>query len=411
MATSRSNFPSLDENPDFAAWNPQQRSPKALYLHIPFCRHRCGYCNFALVADRDYLIDRYLTALETEISWLEQSFPIDSVYLGGGTPSHLDPVQLARLRHIIDSRFSLNDAAEFTAECNPNDLTAEKAQSLKSIGVNRVSLGVQSLNPDKLLHLERDHRAEDVKNAIDQARSFARSVSIDLIFAAPNETLSQWRADLKAALLLRPDHLSAYELTYEKGTQFWNRRQRGELNEADEELRAQMYETIIVNAAAAGLFQYEVSSFAVPKHQSRHNQVYWSGHPWFAFGAGAARYIDGVRQTNHQSTLTYIKQVESNQLPITISEKLNPLESAKELLALGLRKVSGVLESEFLEMTGFQVIQILGIKSVVWQMEGLLRLQIGRWQLTARGRLLCDRIAAEILEHKVAPADGGDETV
>jgi oxygen-independent coproporphyrinogen-3 oxidase len=378
-------------------WQPLGTKPRSAYIHIPFCRHRCGYCNFTLVADRDYLVDRFLDAIEQEIGWLEERFELDTLFLGGGTPSHLSPANLSRLRAIVDSRFTLDPNAEVSAECNPNDLSKEKSHALADFGINRISLGVQSQNMEKLQRLERDHDREDIRSAVDQAQRFADSVSLDLIFAVDGESLTDWQQDLQAALALAPDHLSTYELTYEKGTQFWNRQSRGELSLADEDLRADMYLAAVDMIEQAGLEAYEISSFAQPGHLCRHNESYWTGQPFFAFGPGASRYVDGIRQTNHRSTTNYLRLIESGQSPVTFSEELSPEASARELLAIGLRRVVGVEEDAFFNLTQFRINDLLSDVKEFWLRHGLIEFRQGHWRLTFRGRMLCDQLAAEIV--------------
>jgi oxygen-independent coproporphyrinogen-3 oxidase len=389
-------MPTPAANADFSTWRPLV-APGSVYVHIPFCRRRCGYCNFSLVANRDYLADRFLNALEQEVGWLDRVYPLQTLFLGGGTPSHLTPAQLQRLKTILSSRFRFGDETEVTAECNPNDFDAAKVDALAEFGINRISLGVQSFNDLKLSKLERDHCALDVAHAVERARSFAKSVSLDLIFAAPQETLAEWDSDLQAALQLRTDHLSVYELTFEKGTQFWNRLQHQTLVEADEDLRAEMYESAIDQLASAGLFQYEISNFAATGFHSRHNEVYWKGDPYFAFGPGASRYVDGRRQTNHQSTLHYIKRIEKGELPIKTSEKLSPAESASELLAIGLRHAAGLDEDQFFARTRFQLSDLLGDLAGSWIDRGLLIHQDRNWRLTRAGMLIGDWLATQIV--------------
>jgi oxygen-independent coproporphyrinogen III oxidase len=385
-----------EKNPDFSAWRPAV-APEAVYVHIPFCRQRCGYCNFSVVAGRDYLVQRFLDALETEIGWLDRSYRLKTLFLGGGTPSHLAPGELKQLKRILQTRFSFDQTTEFTAECNPNDLDEEKCETLAELGVNRISLGIQSLDSQKLQQLERTHTPEQVFRAVENARRFARSVSFDLIFAAPGETFDNWRRDLKAALELHPDHLSTYELTYEKGTPFWNLRLHQSLMEADEDLRTKMYDQAIEQIESAGLVQYEISSFARPGHQCLHNEVYWLGESYFAFGPGAARYIDGGRQSNHQSTMHYLKSIEQGALPVAISERLSPLESAKELLSIGLRRVAGIDLSRFEARTGFSALELTGKYTEVWLEQGLMNLDQGLLKLTRGGRMVADWIATRIL--------------
>lgn len=378
-------------------FRPARSQPRSVYVHIPFCRHRCGYCNFSLVAGRDYLIERFLSALEIEIGWLDQTYPIDTLFLGGGTPSHLSPAQLHRLSHILDSRFILQRSSEVTAECNPNDLDERQMAALAKLGVNRISLGVQSFDPVKLKTLDREHTIAEIGTAIEVARKHGATISLDLIFAAPDEQLATWQSDLKTAIKLNPDHVSTYELTYEKGTRFWNGLLRGDLHQSDEDLRADMYSMAIRLLNQAGLKQYEVSSFAQTGNRCMHNFRYWTGDSYFAFGPGASRFVDGIRETNHQSTMRYLKLVEQGEPPVADREHLVGAAAARERLAIGLRTIDGVCGTEFEQRSGMSVSSVLGVLEERWIQEDLLICRDDHWRLTNRGILLCDRIAAEIL--------------
>lgn len=402
MGLTDRQFPSngLESNdckPPSSTFHPQFEQPKSVYIHIPFCRHRCGYCNFTLVAGRDHLINRFLDALEIEISWLDQAFPLETLFLGGGTPSHLNPQQLGRLAGIISSRFTFSSTTEITAECNPNDLDRERLGALKNLGVNRISLGVQSLNKTKLRRLERDHCEIDIRSAVSSAKELKLDVSLDMIFAAPQETLAQWQIDLNQAISLEPDHLSTYELTYEKGTQFWNRLNHGTISEADEDLRAEMYSFAISQLCQSGLNHYEVSSFAKPNKNCLHNLAYWKGDPFFAFGPGAARFVDGIRETNHRSTTQYLKLIHAGKSPVADREQLAPEAAARERLAIGLRMIEGVNETQFLERTGFSVTSILGGFEQTLMDHALLKYEEKQLRLTKRGIMLCDWIATKIV--------------
>ena len=372
--------------------------PRSAYIHIPFCRHRCGYCNFSLVAGRDHLVERFLDALEIEIRQLEQSFELDTLFFGGGTPSHLNRNQLERLQQIVTQRFTLAPDAEVSAECNPNDIDQEKIDALLRLGVNRISLGVQSLNPDKLKRLERDHSASEVAVAVELAKANVASVSMDLIFAAPYETLQQWRTDLDDALVLQPDHLSTYELTYEKGTQFWNRLQRGGLELTGEDLRADMYEHLRKRLDQAGWQQYELSSFAKAGHACRHNQSYWNGDDYLAFGPGASRFIAGTRSTNHQSTITYMKRLEAGQNPTDHTEQLNGIAAARERLVVGMRMLRGVNVQRLETSTCIAFDDILPEATrEALVSANLIEIADGVCRLTRRGVMVSDGIAAAIL--------------
>ena len=380
-----------------SGFEPRLDSPRSVYVHVPFCRHRCGYCNFSLVANRDYLVERYLNAIATEIGWLDRSWPIDTLFLGGGTPSHLDESALQRLFDSIRSRFTLAKGAEVTAECNPSDVTPARVALFKRCGINRISLGVQSFNSEKLKRLERDHSPDVVRRAVDQIRQSIDVVSLDLIFATPEESMSVWESDLSAAVALAPSHLSTYELTWEKGTQFWNRLQRNELASADEELAARMYETAIDFLNGNGLMQYEVSSFAASGHRCRHNLQYWNREPWFAFGPGAARLIDGIRQTNHGSTMQYLKRIEAGQSPVTQTEHLVGDQAAAEALAIALRQIDGISKAEFEAKYGIAIDVLLGSFKTTLLEHELAVESADTFRLTRQGMMMCDKISVEIV--------------
>ena len=371
--------------------------PRAAYIHVPFCRHRCGYCNFTVVAGRDDLVDTYLQAIERELSWLKTPREVDTLFIGGGTPTHLSPVQLQQLCETVTHWFPLAGGHEFSVEANPLDLTSEKADLLASHGVNRISLGVQSFSSAKLAQLERDHRSEQIVTAFAAARRSMRSVSLDLIFGAPGETVESWQHDLQLALNLAPDHVSTYGLTFERGARFWSRLRKAEFAQVGEEDERQMYLAGIELLAQAGLEHYEVSNFAKPGHRCRHNEVYWAGGTYYAAGPGAARYVDGRRETNHRSTTTYLNRVLANRSPIAESETLSPEESARERLVFGLRRLEGVNRAEFTAETGFEIDQIVGRPLAKFANLGLLEDTGSLIRLSREGLLVSDSMWPEFL--------------
>ncbi len=317
---------------------------RSAYIHVPFCRHRCGYCNFTLVAGRDDLASDFLKAIELEI---ERTLPSDSVeldtlFLGGGTPSHLSTDDLRSLLEILIAHFTLAPNAEFSCEVNPLDCTPEKLAQLRQAGVNRLSVGGQSFQERKLHRLQRDHSGDQLRKAMLRTLQSFANVSLDLIFAAPGETLREWQADLDATIALNPHHISTYGLTVERGSAFYGQVQRGRIREIDDDLQLVMYEAAIDQLTAAGMEHYEVSSFARPGFQCRHNTAYWCGDPWWAFGPGAASFIDSVRAVNHRSTTTYIRRVLAGKSPVAESERLTDEQSLRERLVFGLRRLAGV---------------------------------------------------------------------
>jgi oxygen-independent coproporphyrinogen-3 oxidase len=331
------------------------------------------------------------------LSWLSRPFEVDTLFFGGGTPTHLPPAQLERLFAIVRDWFPLAAGGEFSVEANPIDLDQTKAAILHAADVTRVSLGAQSFQDPKLRILERDHSASDIERAFQFGRQFAASVSLDLIFGVPGETLADWQRDLELALALSPDHVSTYGLTFEKGTAFWSRLEHGDLIRADEDLERQMYELAIETLAAGGFEHYEVSNFARPGHRCRHNENYWLGGQYFAAGPGAARFLAGTRETNHRSTTTYISRVFAGHSPVAESEQLGPEDSARERLVFALRRLEGIDTADFAAKTGFSVEQ-LGADALPRLIDdGLLSHAGGRLQLTRAGLLISDAIWPKLL--------------
>lgn len=375
--------------------------PRAVYLHVPFCRHRCGYCNFTVVASRNDLQADFLRALEKELQWLGEPQQVDTIYIGGGTPTELTAEHLQQLCQLIRHWFPVTRDYEWSIEANPFALTREKVGLLAAAGVNRISLGVQSFDAGKLKVLERDHRLPEILAAYQLCRDSFASVSLDLMFAVPGESSDQWQADLKQAIQLHPNHLSVYGLTFEKGARFWGELARGQLIDVGEEQQRQMYQLTIDQLTQHGWEHYEVSNFARPGHRCRHNEVYWVGDEYFAAGPGAARYVDGRRQTNHRSTLTYIRRMLAGQSPVAESESesetLSAEDRAREQLVFGLRMLEGVDRERFATRTGFTVEQLVAEPLMRFVELGLLDDNGSRIRLTRDGLLLSDAIWPEFL--------------
>lgn len=371
---------------------PRFQTPRSAYLHVPFCRHRCGYCNFAVIAGRDELADDFLSALDRELSWLPGPHPVDTLYIGGGTPTQLDAKQLGRLWELVKARFVLAAGGEFTVEANPADVNESLARQLAEAGVTRVSLGAQSFNSVKLQALERDHRAEQIELAVRGLQRAGLAVALDLIFGVPGETLDIWQADLEQAVRLQPNHVSTYGLTFERGTRFWARLNKGELQPVPEAVEQTLYEVGIERLGEAGLEHYEVSNFAQPGCRSRHNEIYWAGKTYFAAGPGAARHLEGRREVNHRSPTTYIKRVLAGLSPVAESEQLDEEAAARERFVFGMRRLEGVNRAEFLRDTG-QQLDPLFATPLAWCYEhGLLADDGQTVRLTRRGLLVSDAL-------------------
>jgi oxygen-independent coproporphyrinogen-3 oxidase len=371
--------------------------PRAAYIHVPFCAHHCGYCDFAVAVGQDERIDAYLDALEIELSHLQEPHRVHTLFFGGGTPTYLGHRPLERLLRLVQRWLPLADDHEFSAEANPSFLDKEKIDLLHGFGVNRLSLGVQSFQPRLLQILERDHRPDDVPRVLEFIRPRISNFSVDLIFGVPGQTLDQWQHDLEHALALGPVHIATYGLTYEKGTRLWKQRERGQVQSLDEEAEYQLYMRAMTALEAAGFEQYEISNFARPGFRCRHNQVYWANHAYFGFGVGAARYIDGVRELNTRSTPTYIQRLQAGESPTFQSECLPPRERAVETIAVQLRRADGIRRGEFHTQTGFELDALVGPKIHDLVRQELLRDSGNAVVLTRKGKCLADAVVQELM--------------
>jgi oxygen-independent coproporphyrinogen-3 oxidase len=372
-------------------------APRHAYVHVPFCRRRCGYCDFALVAGRDDLVDRYLAAIDRELERLPAVLDLDTLYLGGGTPSHLGPTGLCRLFAILSAKLEPAAGAEVTIEANPNDVTETLAAAARDCGVTRVSLGAQSLDAATLRALDRDHTADDVRRAVAILAGHGFAVNVDLMTAAPGQSLADVDRDLAAAVALGAGHLSVYCLTWEKGTRFESLRRRGTLARTEEAVERAMLEMSIDRLEAAGYEHYEVSNFARPGARCRHNEAYWDCRPWEAVGPGAARFDGRERITNHRSTTTWMRRVLEGGDTEGDRDTMSALEAAQERVVVGLRRRDGVSRSAFLAASGLALDVVAGGAIAGWLAAGLATDDGERIRLTREGLLVSDSLWAEVL--------------
>lgn len=369
------------------------------YIHVPFCAHRCGYCDFTLISGRDDLVGDYLGSLDREMDRiLPDDKPIlDTLFFGGGTPTHPSPSQLSEMFRLVFNRFSLADKSEVTVEANPLDLTGEKIKILLEANVNRVSLGVQSFSQQALELLERNHRPDQIAEVMRRLPKSIPNVSFDLIFGVPSLTIDDWRDTLQRAIDLEPTHISTYGLTFEKGTSFWNQRERGALIPIDEELERDQYALAMEILSSAGFQQYEISNFAKPGFESRHNNVYWNGDSYWGFGPGAASYLNGRRETNIRSVLGWLARLERNESAVADSEVLEDEHRSRELIYLGLRRNVGINRAKFLTKTGHDLDILVG-EQIRRQVElGAIDDDGTNIRLTQQGRFIADRVVMEFL--------------
>ncbi len=372
--------------------------PKHVYIHIPFCYHKCGYCDFASLAGVDHLADRYLTALDREISTSVERRSVSTIFVGGGTPTRLSAIQLERLLDVIRRAFDLASGGEFTVEANPGTLDREKVEVLAAGGVNRISLGAQSFQKSSLKVLERDHEPDEVIRAVEWIAPRFPRWSIDLIFGVPGSTLSMWTDDLDRTLALGPSHLSCYGLVYEKGTPLWKSRREGLVSELNEDLERAMYETTIDRLAEAGLEMYEISNYARQGHESLHNLAYWANASYYGFGVGAARYVNGVRSVNTRDIMAYLNRIEAGGDATGPSETLDAESRARETAVLMLRRIKlGIDRAEFALRTGFDLDRLVGSKFEKHRRNRLVDDDGLRVRLTREGIFLADTVLADIV--------------
>ena len=367
------------------------------YVHVPFCRHRCGYCDFTLVAGRDDLFDDYYTALGIELKRLAQPIELDTLYLGGGTPSHLGSEGIRHLFDVLHDVLRPTSAAEVTIEANPLDVSEAAIEAFRRCGINRVSLGVQSLNALTLSTLDRDHREDDVRQVIHLLLDSGFTVSVDLIIAAPEQTLDAVGRDLEAITSLGAQHISVYCLTWEQGTAFWGKRARGSLIPVAEDVEREMFELAIDHLSSSGYQQYEVSNFAQPEMACRHNEAYWDCRPWEAFGPGAARFDGQNRMTNIRSTSAWMKNLIAGKSVTGDVDAMTTEGAARERLVLGLRRRRGVGRMSFFQQSGFQVDDLAKKPIQEWVAAGFAEDDGEHVRLTRSGMLLSDSLWSAVL--------------
>ena len=373
-------------------------STRAVYIHVPFCARRCGYCDFSIAVEKDHLIGRYLSALEREIAAaLAEPLNVETVFIGGGTPTQLSTEQLAQLLQILKRWFHYDDNCEITIEANPAGLTAEKIATLCAAGVNRISLGLQSFDDNVLELLGRDHRRAEILNVLQAVKAAVPNFSLDLIFGVPGQCVASWRQTLDEAIAYHPPHISTYGLTYEKGTVFWSRRNKGEFTPVAEECEREMYDCTMGMLGDAGYLQYEISNFALPGYHCKHNRVYWTGLPYAGFGPGAASFDGRTRRLNHRSFTTWLKRVETRMSPVVETETLSTEDHARELLVLGLRCEEGVHRAQFQRQTGFTIEELAEVAVVQYGALGLLEDDGRSIRLTREGKFVADAIIVDFL--------------
>jgi len=372
-----------------------------VYVHIPFCASRCSYCDFYSTLLLSEVGEAYVDAVIAEAALRRGELhdaAIKTLYLGGGTPSQLPASLLNRLIAGLRQVLHLSDVEEFTVEANPDDVTPGWCGAVRSLGVNRVSMGVQSFENKILRLIGRRHTARQAVEAVGNLRDAGiENISIDLIFGLPGQTVATWTHSVRQEIALKPQHISAYGLTYEEGTRLWRQRERGEVVEVPEEQCLEMYRILVDELQAAGYEHYEISNFALPGFHSRHNSSYWDGTPYLGLGAAAHSYDGYIRRFNPHDLRQYISKVMSGQV-VCEQEELTCWERYDECVMLGLRTARGVDADRLRQDFGDQAWQHFTREAARHIAAGhLSRVGDNRYVLTREGIMLSDTVIRDLM--------------
>ena len=380
-----------------------------LYLHIPFCRSKCDYCDFYSLAGREDRMDEYQKALVrhvVESSAVARNCPVDSIYIGGGTPTWYGEKRLLELLRTVKRHFCMAKDVEVTVEANPDSVDGKMLRRLRRAGVNRISMGMQSGSDEELRSVHRPHTYQQVEYAVAAVRAAKiRNLNLDLIYGLPGQTEESWHETVEKALSLGPEHLSCYGLTIEEGTPLAQRVARGE-QLPDEDQQATLYLWTVERLAQAGYEQYEISNFAKRGYQSRHNMKYWMGRPYMGLGVAAHSDFGGRRYSFVSDLDAYIQGMLSGDEVVDESEKITRRERGSEYLMLRLRTVHGIDEWEYRReyMMNFDPIEA---KLSEFEQKGWARRQGRRWQFTPEGFLLSNQLIGQLLELQENATLGG----
>ena len=392
----------------------------SLYLHIPFCTAKCGYCDFNSYEGLDHLVPDYTPALVRELElWAPaaRTHRVETVFLGGGTPSLTSLDDMETIVRAVRAQYDVAPDVEWTIEANPTELTREHLEGLRALGINRLSIGVQSLNDDELELLDRQHSADRAVEGVHSARAAGfDNVNMDLIFGLIDQPLERWQHTLERAIELAPEHLSCYALTVEPGTLLYYQVQKGTLPEPDPDIVADQYEWTRERLALAGYEQYEISNWARPGHPCRHNLVYWRAEPYLGVGAGAHSFFAGQRLANVDSPQRYVELVNASHAERTatgggtlqqIAGGETPDEATlrADALILGLRLLEGVSRLDYAARFGEPPEAAFGDAIERHFRTGLLEDRDGRLRLTTRGLLLANEVFVDLLPDPLRDAE------
>lgn len=325
----------------------------ALYIHFPFCKQKCYYCDFKSFANKEMYVDSYINALCKEIekyNYLNDEYKVASIYLGGGTPSYIDSKNIVKVLNIVRENYSINKNAEITIEINPGTVDKENLQSYYDAGINRVSFGLQSTNNEMLKRIGRIHNYNEFIQNYKLAREIGfNNISVDLIFGLPEQSMKIWNETIEDIINLKPEHISAYSLKVEEGTPFYAMQSKGDLELPSEEVEREMYYRLKDILKKNGYEQYEISNFAKKGYESKHNIAYWQRQDYLGVGSNSASCIENKRFSNEENIEKYIDIINKDELPVVYEEILNEEEIFVEEIILGLRMLKGINTTEILK--------------------------------------------------------------
>lgn len=372
---------------------------KGLYIHIPLCLSRCRYCDFYKMTPNEWSdIHRFLHSLETELRRLPEGFAPDTVFIGGGTPTALEPADYAAMLRAIRSCIDLSKVVEFSSEANPGTLTPEKLDVMREGGVNRVSIGVQSFNDKALRLLGRIHKADGAVNAFQMLRKAGfDNVNIDLIQSIPGMKPADVLADAQTVAELAPEHIAYYNLIYEPGTPMTRDRDTGRIQPPGDDEEADNYFAVVERLEAAGYHHYEISNFSRARKECRHNVLYWQGGEYFGCGPSAHSHWNGKRFGNLPDLHEYCNRMQRGENPFDEIEVLSREDKARETLVMWLRMTDGVELDRFEQITGFRVAELCGEALDLLEEEGLIQQTQNRLALTKRALFISNAVLSELV--------------
>jgi oxygen-independent coproporphyrinogen-3 oxidase len=368
----------------------------ALYIHVPFCKRKCAYCDFPSFAGKESLMMDYTKALCKEIETRVDK-NIDTIFIGGGTPTYLSLEALKLLQNSLD-KLEKSEDLEFTAECNPESLSREKLQLFKEMGVNRLSIGLQAWQDNLLRALDRVHNLDQFLAAFNTARELGfNNINVDLMFGLPSQTVEQWKETLQRVTDLGIEHISCYSLIIEEGTPFYNMHTKGKLLLPEEEREREMYEYAVSFLRNKGYNQYEISNFSKPNLSCRHNMIYWNLEDYYGCGSGASSYLNSIRYRNTDSIEKYIYVMEKKENAFMEEHKNSREDNMEEFMFMGLRKLEGISEREFFERFNVDIDSIYEDVIKKFTNNELLIRKDGRLYLSEEGIQLSNQVMCEFI--------------